>query len=342
MKKLLSIFLILFWAGTVNAAIIFQDGFEHAGASQQDFLNAGWGNFKEWAGHITTVTQSAFQTSTGNSLALPGTIGGNNRVCKFSLHAGQDQTQTDTYLSVQDGTANYIPKNIWIQFWVYFNRYGSEMSKWMNHHKMLYPGHSDNYTSSSHPWLITYGTMAGLDGDLNGYEPFGDPVQSQYYGYANVYDWSETGGTQNADLITVYSTYGNWNKVSPSGLFRNIRPNCWTLIKLHIDYTTANQGIFGLWLKEYHTSPRWNGFYELILNNAVRYDLVDGVDTTAMHHILLYFQTPGTADPIYNDAYVYVDDFILATTEADLPTYDGISPSPPVLQGVKISGGKVQ
>jgi len=112
-----------------------------------------------------------------------------------------------------------------------------------------------------------------------------------------------------------------------------IRPNTWTLVKLHIK-TTNGAGAYEAWIKERGGSfikvTQWihgqNNFTWPINNNS-------GQSMVRMPTVM---NSPvGASPPMYS--WQYMDDFVIATSEADLPVYGSTTdkyPIYPPIQGI--------
>lgn len=312
-------FLIVLFHFPAFAFVIFQDGFEYIAPLPGDnqvsnaWISHGWNFAKDeaiWPGDGCSAGAKGYLTTEtsipGYNGSFPGKIGGSSRVVKFYLRSGTcfAQTgygQTDVWLKAQGSDNTYIPQNVWYQFWIYINHYGSEVSGIPNYCKLLYPSHDGAYPNIDIPYLVTIGGAYCNASGTWYHDPFSDwPPASQ--GAALIYNHQSAGGADSG--INDTSHY--------------IATNAWHLVKIHIDHTT-----------QYGTYKQWIDGNVVINNTNENWAQGGAVDWQHGHRsVMLIPQWPGNPNDIKVDAWVYFDDFVIATTEADLPTY-GQTPSAP-------------
>ena len=142
-----------------NAAQLFiQNGWSHAKTQQS--ANA--------RGYLHTVTSIP-----GFSGAFPGT--NSSRVLAIEALPGTLNGQTDFYLQLGNGESaasdDYIPGDVWFQFWIYPQNYGNQVSRYGTRNKFLYVCNTA-YPCHSHLWMISQGSNTY---NLANQFPQGDP-----------------------------------------------------------------------------------------------------------------------------------------------------------------------
>ena len=111
-----------------------------------------------------------------------------------------------------------------------------------------------------------------------------------------------------------------------------VRPNRWTLVKMHFDTSTSN-GSWEMWKRPYGGS--WVKTAEWISGTTPGFTW--NIPSPGGHRFLRMPTTVGTVSGPWYDAWMYMDDFIIATAEEDLPVYpDAVGalapPLPPVVE----------
>lgn len=274
------------------------------------FTAAGWSAIKRMptdassGGYIHTMTQAEMQATTGYSGPLPG---GGSRVLK--IEALNRAGGTDIYLQYGSGAANSVPANVWFQFWIYINRYGSEISAVENRHKFLYPS-NNSYPSNTDKWLISLSAIPHntLSNDVG---PYGNPSTGQAFVIMR-------------DAMTGSPYYApggsdNGSKLGPSlqtAANGHIPPNQWYCVKIHLDTSNNNSGVFETWLRPY--GGAWRKVSEWI--GGVTPNFTWTGFGAGGHQ---YFRMPTTIG--WSDrpdgAFYYMDDFAMADSESALPQY---------------------
>ena len=298
----------------VPGNVYFYDSFEYSVARNGDpstaydtFVNqGGWEHVKgenmpnnSGKGYLYTVTQIP---------GYNGTFPGRNSNSVLAMESLPDSLgfQTDYYLQFGNGqVANAVPGDIWFQFWIYPNRYddptnqNDQMSIFENRFKFIYPCDGGYPCQDGNiKWLNTLGFTTG--------EPF----------------WANTDNTElfittmdpyateiNYDLAPPYDAH----KIGQTDVSENITPNRWTLVKIHYD-TSTTSGTFEAWLKPMGGS--WVKVAEWIDGVTPNFSWDVPAGEVGGHRM---FRMPTTVDD--HDSWIYMDDFAMATTEADLPVY---------------------
>ena len=319
MPKILSKFLIktlilagfFLFAGSSLAAVIFRDNFEYAvgredsSAASLFVSQGGWSYVKTYQSGATGSCGYLYTTP-----SVPGYIGsfpGASSARVLAVEArpasgtscpvppGFPGAQTDVYLQLgsEVGPDTTIPENGWIQFWVYSNYYGNELSTYASRNKFLYPC-PGTYPCTNGKWLWMTGSGGCNDPSVSGSN------RDQF-----ICIESPTANRSNAS-----DDAWRWRLGQNLNTDTKIRANTWTLVKLHID-TSGSQGRYEAWLKT--VSGSWVKVSEYI----------GGVTPSFTWSV-----TPGGQRLLrmptvinYNDSWQYMDDFVIAQTEADLPTY---------------------
>jgi hypothetical protein len=105
----------------------------------------------------------------------------------------------------------------------------------------------------------------------------------------------------------------NQFKLGQTNVGENLTPNRWTLVKIHID-TSTTSGSYEAWLKPLGGS--WVKVAEWIDGVTPDFSWIIPADDVGGHRVL---RMPTTINDV--DSWIYLDDFAMATSEADLPVY---------------------
>jgi len=301
------VILSIFAATNSTAAILFRDNFEYdvgredPNAASLFVSQGGWGFAKTYQSGEPGALGWLYTTNSipGYPGSFPGTastrvLAVESRPATLRPEGGMT-SQTDVYLQLgRTGGPAVIPANAWIQFWIYSNYYGNQLSTYADRNKFIYPCPGD-YPCTNGQWLW----MTGKNG-------CNDPPT--------------TSGLSNEQFICIEAVTANRSNASDDA-FRwrlgqnlntsaKIRPNTWTLVKLHID-TSGSQGKYEAWLKT--VSGSWVKITEYI----------GGVTPSFTWPITPFgqrlFRMPTVIN--YNDSWQYMDDFVIAESDADLPVY---------------------
>lgn len=317
-KVLFALIIALILPLEVNAEIRLRDNFEYAvdrttAGDANKFQSVGkWGavkainasdsngNQQGGAGYLYTVTSIP-----GFSGSFPGAS--SSRVACVEVLARTYNTQTDFYLQLGDGTENFIPGKVWFQYWMYVNHYGTQRSVLHTRNKWMYPCNTNYPCTSSGRWMIQIGATS-----YNPYNtaPYGDP--SNGHVFFNTRD--------NTTGRPFYSqSPGNENKLGQTDVGRSITPNAWYLVKMHFDTSTTSNNRWEMWIR-----PVGGSFTKIVEWIGGTTPNFTWTQTSGGGHKYLRIPTtfPGNNVEIFYDAWIYLDDFVMATSEADLPTYD--------------------
>lgn len=301
------------WGGVANATVVFEDDFEYT-ANRADTNvqvpfegTGGWTDAKAnnsdyggSGGYLYTQDNATLGSKVLVMESLPTTVGGQT---SYHLSYGSDAE-----------SLGFIPGNIWIQFWTY----AVPGSTW-DRQKFLYPCHTSYPCPvDSYLWLVSFNTS-----DLTG---VGDNVVT-----------SPAGGRffRISSSTANYSGGETWNA---DKLFQNLShtpmlEGHWYQVKIHMD-TSGAQGTYELWVRERGVSS-WTKMAEWIGGVTANFDWPIPVGLRAGNKVIAM---PTTVDTV--DSTTYMDDLVMATTEADLPNTSVVSHSIP--GGARITGVRIQ
>ena len=150
--------------------------------------------------------------------------------------------------------------------------------------------------------------------------PVGNPSQGEFF-----FTMAEASG---ASTIQNSLNPNNPNIVGPSNLTEGMKPNRWTLVKMHFNTTSTTGNSWEVWLRPY--GGQWTKVSEWIGGRTPGFTWDIPSASVGGHRVLRMPTTVGgTGDQQY-DFWMYVDDFVIATDERDLPVYpDLAAPAPP-------------
>lgn len=235
--------------------------------------------------------------------ALPGTFAG----------------QTDFYLQYGEeaGPIGQIPPDHWFQFWIYAGTSGGRQglytgSKLIYPTRTLYPASDSN---AGYVYILGFETESYAPWELDACPP--TPRES---------------GCPSFFVRSFWSTAGGFTSTVPgdeSDLRANLTDdihvlqNQWTLVRVHVDISgtdpraTPGQAVYEVWIRR-QGDPTWTKTTEYIGGVT---DLGNGpVNLTPSYTDgFRMIRMPTTMDAY--DSWTYMDDFVLAENEADLPMY---------------------
>lgn len=304
--------------------IVFQDDFEYAvGRTDSDkatpFTAAGWSSVKSnpaqtgACGYIYTTT-----SITGFSGSFPGTSSSRVLAMEFLPYSLDCQVETnwwqsDLYLQIggESASQSTIPPNMWLQYWMYINNSGTQQTTWDSHGtKWLYPCIDGAPTCSGNN--VSY---------LYLLKPYSYNSYLQTSTGANIYAVVEGVGAvyTPGDPEPCGDCLGH-NVASGTGL---LSANQWILVKIRIDIS-GSQGIYQEWHRTVGGSfvqvADWRG--GVTSNFTWPLSGMNSNRTTGQKSMKFGTTWNNT------DGWIYVDDFVMATTEGDLPTYGNLLPAP--------------
>ena len=312
-----AIALLLLESGT-RARVVFSDRFEYAVGrtdpnAAQLFVQNGWSHAKTQQnssgahGYLYTVSSIP-----GYNGPFPGI--NSSRVLAIEARPESLGGQTDFYLGLGNGSSaaynNYIPGDVWFQFWVYSQNSGDQMSTYGTREKFLYVCNTD-YPCHSHLWMIMSGPLT-----YNPARPYplGDPSEGQFL-------WALRNA---AGVSQIDNSLGDQDARSNIGSPNSqewMRPNRWTLVKMHFNTTSTSGNSWEVWLRPY--GGGWTKVSEWIGGQTPGFTWNIPSEYVGGHRVL---RMPTTVD---HDYWMYMDDFTMATTESDLPVYSDVGTNPP-------------
>ena len=242
---------------------------------------------------------------------FPGDV--SRRVLAMEARPGTDGFQTDFYLEYGDGENsaydNRIPGNVWFQFWIYINYYGDQLSLVDARNKFIYPCNG-SYPCQTGKWL-----MSLVD---NSYEPdwvsLGSPssvggfLMNAANTFAGIAEVTNTGAV----------TYDDRYKLGHSNTSERVAINRWTLVKIHIDTSTASAR-YEAWIRP--LGGDWIKTAEWIDGVTPGFTWTVAAAHVGGHRTFRMPSTMGRASGSGYDSWYYLDDFAMARSEAGLPVY---------------------
>ena len=325
MNNLFLICIVLFcWSAL--AEIRLRDNFEYVvnreqtGKSAIFSANGGWDFVKSnpenpgACGYIYTSSSIP-----GYNGPFPGAGSGRVLAMEFlplSLNClvGDNWWQTDVYLAKggQGAPQNTIPANLWVQYWIYINDYGTQQTRWAQVRggtKWLYPCVDGIYpcTGTNVSWLYNL-----RPGTLNPW------YQELPAGGADTFPFVRGSGAH----YSPGDPEPGPDKLSPNVTqdTGKLLANRWTLVRIHLDISGA-QGSYREWHKTI------GGNFVQVAN------WVGGVTPNftwplaGINPARLQGQKSMKVGTTWQNSngWVYLDDFVMATSEADLPNYSQAS-----------------
>lgn len=319
------------------AELLFFDGFEYdVGRDDTNavktFQEQGWAWAKieqegRGGGYIFTASQIPGYTG-----AFPGKA--SQRALVIEAKPGTFRRQTDFYLQYggPEAPIGHIPPNHWFQFWVYVNDYGEQRSL-ISTSKFIYPNRATYYpaTIDNGGYIYLMPLLKGSHVPLS-VDPYPGSVGGPGGFICTV--WNNAHGR-----VDNHIEYNNWKFGANLSKEIHSPSNQWTLVKIHVDLSGTDpraapgQSVYEQWIRRLG-SDSWTKTTEYIGGVTE----VNGLPinfTPVYRDGFRMFRMPTTvgattdAKGDWFDYWLYMDDFALATSEADLPTYGALpEPSP--------------
>lgn len=300
-------------AGPCFATIAFQDDFEYVANRnvtdvQIPFEAAGWTDCKaensdygSSGGYLYTLDDATLGSKVLVMESLPTTVGGQTA---YHLQYGSDVSALGT-----------IPADVWFQFWTYAVP-GSEWDR----QKFLYPCHvaypcPNGPPENAHNWLVSFNATNGVDGVGSGVVTA--PTGGRYFRIS--------GATVNHSAAGPGDTQKLYQNLAATPLLEGT----WYLVKIHFN-TSGAQGTYEMWMRQRGTAAftkeaEWLGGVTADLDWPIHADRRSGDRVLAI---------PTTVDTL--DSTTYMDDFVMATSESDLPTYNDSAATPSAVAVVRM------
>lgn len=292
---------------------LFLDNFNYIAAKddvnvRSVFLANGWSGIKtrqeagRGNGYLYTVD------------AIPGYTGafpaGPRALCIESL-PGTLGNQTDFYLQLgnENSDVDTLPGNMWMQFWVYVNDFGEQQSRLDGGNKLLYVCNG-TYPCHTGKWLMSF----GADGYLPDYQGLGIPSNGALL--TNIIQIQDGQG----EVVNSNFTFENRWKLGQTNKTQYLRPNQWTLVKIHVD-TSKPRGDYEVWMKP--MGGQWTKVVECLSGITPGFDWQINPAFIGGHRVLRMPTTVGSGNPAAPrwDSWVYQQDFCIADNEASLPVH---------------------
>ncbi|MDB4516751.1 hypothetical protein N9089_04050 [Crocinitomicaceae bacterium] len=295
--------------GTSHAEIVHLDDFEYT-ADRLDpniatvFQQHGWWYAKTEAndhgakGYLYTTP-----TIDGYSGPFPG--GNSSRVLAIEARPETFGGQTDFYLQYGStvGTVDAIPGDVWIQFWLYPNYTVNEPSV-LEEMKFLYACNG-NYGCHTHLWMYLMRNHSNIPDRV----PTAHPADMYF-------------NTRDAEGPSVMTLDGlpSWDqgKLGQTDTSEFIAHNRWNLVKLHYNTTSTSGNSYEAWIRQYGGS--WTKVAEWIGGVTPGFTWTIPAADVGGHTVMRMPTTVGSTSG-GQDFWLYMDDFAMATTAADLPVY---------------------
>ena len=298
------------------ADLIFLDNFEYTVAredpdSTKIFLQKG-----RWHGAKTIHTRERANGYLYTTTKVPGYSGAfpgrnSSRVLVMEALPRSRGFQTDFYLEYGDAeNAAYndaVPGNVWFQFWIYVNHSGNQRSQFDLRNKLIYACNTA-YPCHSHKWMLGFGTNSSQPHQRS----LGIPSNGDAYLNNGI----------NSEVATIRNTRlpsGEEWKLGQTNTSERITANRWTLVKIHFD-TSTESGQYEVWMRPLGGS--WTKTAEWIDGVTPGFTWKINAANVGGHRAFRMPSTIGRANGSLNyDAWIYMDDFAIAVSEAGLPIY---------------------
>jgi len=304
--------------------VVFRDNFEYAvGRNDTNapsiFISRGWNGAKT---QQTASGAKGYLYTTTNIPGFTGPFPGANssRVLAIEALPGTFNQQTDFYLELGDGGRasydDFIPGDVWFQFWVYSQDYGDQRSTYPTRSKFFYVCNTA-YPCHSHLWMIGQGPQTY---DPSNWLPLGSPSQGEFF-----FQMSSASGASviNYALGDPYTT----SSVGSLNASEWVKRNRWTLVKMHFNTTRTSGNSWEVWMRPY--GGAWTKVSEWIGGRTPGFTWDIPSASVGGHRVLRMPSTVGR-EGLDTDYWMYMDDFVIATSESDLPVYpDVLLPNPP-------------
>ena len=300
--------------------VVFRDDFEYAvGRNDANapsiFVSRGWDGAK------TLQTASGARGYLYTTPTIPGFTGAfpganSSRVLAIEALPVTLGAQTDFYLEFGDGGSaaydDYIPGDVWFQFWVYSQDFGDQRSRYPGRNKFFYVCNT-GYPCHSHLWMIGQGPQTY---DPNNWLPLGNPSQGEFF-------WSLSSASGASVIDNSLGDPYTRGTVGALNQTEWVKRNRWTLVKMHFNTTRTSGNSWEVWVRPYGRA--WTKVSEWIGGRTPGFTWDIPSASVGGHRVL---RMPSTVN---GDYWMYMDDFVIATSEADLPTYpDVVLPNPPL------------
>ena len=248
-------------------------------------------------------SSGTWPTTSGRALCLEG----RPSLTAIVFPGNTYDRQTDYYLSVGNETQGNMPADAWVQFWIYVNSSGTQLSTFPNRNKFWYPQQAaPTATAGEYGYLL----LPGADG-----LEFGNPLNPSVATPANEMFLALEGETANNTLNAGGQPWRMYQNLSQTV---KIKPNQWFLVKQHLK-VSAPQGAWEAWIR-----PQGGAFTKVAsfiggVTPGFTWPIASQPFASGFHRFK--FPTTENGNATRGDNWKYLADLAIATSEANLPTY---------------------
>lgn len=289
----------------------------------ETFQAAGWSGAKTEGdgepaanGWLYTVTSAQIE---GGCSTLPTT---GTRALMIEAKPDTEGGQTDFYLQLGNGASSAfdgtIPANLWLQFWVCTPDSGSMQSNRLTRNKFFYVCNG-SYGCSTHLWMLSEVACNYVPGYAEAACSANSPTPEFFWMIGSASGVSTMTWAASGVNPDVNDQWGQNQSADP------VPVNAWRLVKMNID-TSGATGHVRMWM----AAPE--GAFTLVMDHQHGVDdITFTYPSPGGHREVRMPTTVGHAsDPTQSyDYWMLLDDFTVADSEGDLPTYQS-EPSSPV------------
>lgn len=299
--------------GAANRMAFFTAGYSRIKALNVD--NAGQGTQSSQTGGGGRLFTVDVSTIPGFSGTAPGST---QRALCINSQAGTTGQQTDFYFRIGAAIGD-IPANVYFQFWVYVARSGNQLTQFHGREKFLYPTRNTypaTIANNGGHWLFELASNSSNPDNL------GAPGAGQVYGLnrdgtilSSTPFWNDASAVANGAT----SHLGQTDSSSPMWV-----ANEWIETRIHFDTSGAN-GVYEVWTRRpgalWVKKTEWIG--GTMVAGAPFTWSIDPAFRDGHAAVSIPTTMPGNNVTAMYDAWIYLQDFAMARSVADLPTYGG-------------------
>jgi len=278
----------------------------------------------------TTIAGAADGCGLSTVTSIPGYTGSmpsGTRALRLHARALSAQTSCHLQYGTEVSPTGTIPADAWYQFAIYINYdsgSGETSDLTTRAWKMLYPCNG-SYPCTTDYWLVQMGAF--------NYNPTNeDPNGTPSPGHAYLILRDNTEGTIDWDGAAP----GDENKLGQTSYCDHVEPNTWKIVKFHINTDSTTASSAEAWMADMGGSfckvMDWRGG-TTVSGSAFTWT----VPTARGHRSLAWPTTHPSNNTFGQETWVYYDDFTIATSESDLPTYGSGTPATP---RIRLRGGR--
>lgn len=318
---MLLVVLLILWASPTWAAVVFSQSFDGMTTQSACATIASEGGFNDCRENPSHPNAPSDVSIVESIPGYAGSMPSGSKVLRVQVDA---QTgQGDAGVQLAGGTIDYIPPDAWIQFAMYINNFGAEAPTNLKGRpmKLLYP--------------------------CKGVYPCGSDTRGGYYmlqtGRTTSYaPHSDTSLAANTDgdmwLLLRDATEGtpSWEGYDPgdrgdlgqTNLTERLRPNRWNIVRCHSNFTNTAAASMECWIGAMG-SPLTKVMEWIGGTTVESFSFTWTIPDATGHRYAWIPSTHGAGTTDFPQYLVtYYDDFYIATSEGDLPTYDAPAAAP--------------